>query len=484
MAPADYNEKYAPRDSTGAVHPIGDKPMPEALASIIGRQKTEAMQRDSVLSRYAETHAWPTTFAVGSVASMLDPLNAASMFLPGVGEGALATRLGGGLAGNIAARAGAGAATGALLQAPVSALKMGLSPEEAGDYGMRDALRDVLYGAAGMAALHTGIGTARELLGRRVARAAGEGETPPATGAAETGEPPPPAPAERAPPVLDAATQNATMGTAIGEIAEGRPVDVQPAIDAANPEVPPGGYRTAKGSVYQVHEDGTTTRFKTYHPEHGVADQGLQPRSEATVYVNAEDVNKLGEFQAIGPTKAVAPLGDGRWGVKYLEGKDAGKFEARTVVTPETKPAVGLTPVEVFDSGKQVHFGNEITEVAPQEASPTIAKIATDQRALAREGYAPGVSRDELAQANEAVYGKAPEEAATPPTATAPAAEPGTSPASPELAAAEQSIAQILPENLHPDDAAALATTAEGITQADTLKGAFQAAAQCLLGLI
>ncbi len=123
-------------------------------------------------------------------------------------------------------------------------------------------------------------------------------------------------------------------------------------------------FRTAKGSVYQLHDDATTTRDKAYRPEHGVDEQGIQPRSEKTIYVSSEDANKLGEFQARGGgARAVAPLGDGRWGVKYLDGKDAGKFEKRTVIEPKDEPAVGLTPVEIWKGGERVHFGNEITEV-------------------------------------------------------------------------------------------------------------------------
>lgn len=105
LPPEQYNEQYAPRDANGKIVPIGDKPMPEALAQIIGKQKAEAMQRESVLSRYSAAtvpvdeisdgrlivrhvpmHGWMSTFAVGSLASMLDPLNAATLFIPGIGD--------------------------------------------------------------------------------------------------------------------------------------------------------------------------------------------------------------------------------------------------------------------------------------------------------------------------------------------------------------------------------------------------------------
>lgn len=123
-------------------------------------------------------------------------------------------------------------------------------------------------------------------------------------------------------------------------------------------------FTTAKGSTYEVHGDGTTTRNKAYRQEHGPKEQGSQPRSEATFYVTPEDGNKLGEFQTQGgDRKIIAPIGDGRWGVKYTSGKGAGGFERRTVVKPQTEPAIGLLPVEIWGGGKTVHFGNKITSV-------------------------------------------------------------------------------------------------------------------------
>ncbi|MDR6847185.1 hypothetical protein [Sphingomonas sp. BE137] len=123
-------------------------------------------------------------------------------------------------------------------------------------------------------------------------------------------------------------------------------------------------FTTAKGSTYLVHSDGSTSRDKSFHPEHGAKDQGPQPRSQATIYVSASDAVKLAEFQAQGgPKVAIAVTSDGRWGLKYLEGKDVGRFERRTVVAAFKQPAVGLTPVEIWKDGERVHFGNEITEI-------------------------------------------------------------------------------------------------------------------------
>jgi hypothetical protein len=476
---------------------------------------------------------------------------------------------------------------------------------------MRDALRDTHYGAAGVALLHAGLGTAGERLGRGAGGAAS------------------------AAPIVsaDAPTKNAAMRGSIAEIADGRPVDVEPVLGSETaptaapgepgaaettpaptptPEAAAGAvaapeaisaadrFTTAKGSIYEVHDDGTTTRDKSFHPEHGEADQGPQPRSEETVYVSSADADKLGQIQANGPKAIIAsPTGMPEMrGVKYLEGPNAGKFESRTTVKVQTEPAVGLTPVELWNGGERVHFGNEITSVehapvaepgaavaAPAEGAPVPADIssqvsdwygktfmagqrpnnsalrskiyewspelrqaredaqtarraqreaedpskgdaagsaeltaaakaagqrertiynglrkqalavidgsgalpkrlpadpvsaAEDQAELLREGWAPVVGRDELTAANDAVYGRQPEPEGVPETPAAGAADTG------ELAQAEQRMAQIAPEDVHPDDQAELASTAEALTRADTMRSVYETAASCIAGL-
>jgi len=137
----------------------------------------------------------------------------------------------------------------------------------------------------------------------------------------------------------------------------------------------PATFKTAKGSSYVVHADQTTTRDKAKRPEH--EDFGPQPRSEKTFYVSSEDAIKLAEFQTEGHRRVITETGDGRIGVRYVEGKDSGKFEGRTVVKAESSPRVGLTPVEVFRSGSSVHFGNEITEISqPDQASNVVDDAA------------------------------------------------------------------------------------------------------------
>lgn len=133
-------------------------------------------------------------------------------------------------------------------------------------------------------------------------------------------------------------------------------------------------FKTSKGSTYRVDGDGTI-RNKAYRQEHGVAEQGIQEKSQKTFYVDDKGLNALGEFQTKGTEKVVSQTTDGRYGIKYVTGKDAGKFEKRTVTEVHTEPAVGLHPVELWNDGKTVHFGNKITEVNREEPPVKLEQI-------------------------------------------------------------------------------------------------------------
>lgn len=151
--------------------------------------------------------------------------------------------------------------------------------------------------------------------------------------------------------------------------------------EAPGAEKPLATFTTAKGSTYEVHADGTTTRDKAARADIGHEGQsGPQPRSERTVYVTKDQADELGLFQTQGgPKMAVAETADGRVGVKYLDGKDAGMFERRTVARPSEEPAPGLIPVETWKGGTRVHFGNEITEVREAERpQPSAEKVASE----------------------------------------------------------------------------------------------------------
>lgn len=124
-------------------------------------------------------------------------------------------------------------------------------------------------------------------------------------------------------------------------------------------------FKTAKGSTYAVQSDGTTVRNKAARNDPGhEGDSGIKTKSDLTVYVTKDDVNNLGEFQAIGDSKKAIVRRGNQIGIRYVDGKGAGKFERRTLTDFQTEPAVGLIPVETWKDGTVVHFGNEIVEVS------------------------------------------------------------------------------------------------------------------------
>jgi hypothetical protein len=131
-------------------------------------------------------------------------------------------------------------------------------------------------------------------------------------------------------------------------------------------------YKTAKGSTYVVHEDGTTTRNKAARNDPGhEGDYGPKPRSEKTVYVPTADAQRFAgpashEWRVIdhgdGTLSLATKRDDGRWGIAP---------ESRNVPVSD-KPAVGLSPVELWGKGEvygreaysKIHLGNQITDIA------------------------------------------------------------------------------------------------------------------------
>lgn len=120
-------------------------------------------------------------------------------------------------------------------------------------------------------------------------------------------------------------------------------------------------FKTSKGSTYVLDAQGRTTRDKAQRPEH--RDHGKKPRSDATYFVSDADSTKLMErYNQFLKKRSIQRVDENHIGVRFDEGKDAGKFDRKSVVRTSSGPVVGQSPVETWADGK-VHFGNEITEV-------------------------------------------------------------------------------------------------------------------------
>jgi len=147
---------------------------------------------------------------------------------------------------------------------------------------------------------------------------------------------------------------------------------------------PVTGFTTAKGSTYVINEGGTTTRNKAPRPEHP-GEQGPQPTSEHTFYVDDQALKSLSEFQTTGEKKRIVQFGQGQYGIQYRSGKDKGKIEKRTLFKGSTTPEVGLYPVELWDQGSRAHFGNQITAVTRAGDSTKAKEVSSSEEKERRQ---------------------------------------------------------------------------------------------------
>lgn len=104
-------------------------------------------------------------FAAGLPAAIIDPLNIASAFIPGVREARVAAALGtaaAGVGGRLAVRALAGATSGFVGAAALEPLNYWLAQQDKDDYTMGDVLTNLAFGTILGAGLNSGIGAVRD----------------------------------------------------------------------------------------------------------------------------------------------------------------------------------------------------------------------------------------------------------------------------------------------------------------------------------
>lgn len=111
-------------------------------------------------------------------------------------------------------------------------------------------------------------------------------------------------------------------------------------------------------------EDGRTTRTKAARPEHP-GEEGIQPKSQRTVYIPETGLGKLDLVQTRGDVRYGLAFDSesNRVAVKALNGPNQGALIKGTVTPFSVQPTTGLVPVEYWGDDKTIHFGNKITEV-------------------------------------------------------------------------------------------------------------------------
>lgn len=240
LSSEDVNKKYGPLGPDGQQVQITDKPMYEDTAELVGKQKASEMDRNAIIQRYSQQNGILKSFGAGAVGTLMDPANAASLFVPGVGEETVLARAAklGLSTDNIIARTGARAITGATGavagQTPLDLLKYGMDKQQASDYDLKSAFKDMFYAAAGGAIIHGGIaGGARELGFLKPDEAMNFRSQS----------------AKDMDAVLnaDATQKSAAMKSAVSQMVEGREVDVEPSF-------PMEGERGSNANVSDVAE--------------------------------------------------------------------------------------------------------------------------------------------------------------------------------------------------------------------------------------
>lgn len=468
MSAADANKTYAPDGTT-----ITDRPIEEGLAQVLGKQKAQQVERQGILSRYAENTGPIARFATGTAAFLMDPLNVATTFVPGIGEEAILAKLGyagahaAPLVARASARAAAGFTAGAAGQFPLSALKYGVSQEEGGDYDLRQAALDMATGGALNAAVHAGVaGPLGDLFkawrGRGAAGAAVE----------EGARALPPDPILEAPPQ----TRYAAMGTAVSQIAEGRMVDTVPIFDEI------GARSTAEEAMLRQ--------------QHAEVTEQLAALPEGNVEAR-DKLYKLGQIEQAANAEGVAP------------GARRALMEQRDELLTNTNPEELQAQAAPLDQTRQLQdklarisdrLNDIAADAAQRRADVSLSPTPFDPQALAQiqsrmydNGFSPGMPQTEFDSVYEAVYGKKEEGAEasstqTPPPARAPSGSADGKPATPaeaavaDLEARWKSLQDQGGVTLLPEEKAELDATAQRAAKANSDAEGYQQAASCLAG--
>lgn len=170
----------------------------------------------------------------------------------------------------------------------------------------------------------------------------------------------------------------------------------------------PSGYKTAKGSTYVVHEDGTTTRNKAARDTPGhEGDSGAKARTEKTVYTEGRVLLSAAGLSGIGPKGARLAIKDGK-ATLLMWNEQAGRWGAapdQRDIPVFDEPAIGRQPLELwgkkddvpgYEAYSRQHAGNEITELHQSGG------LSADERADLKEADALVARTDDYAKAFKA----------------------------------------------------------------------------------
>ena len=186
------------------------------------------------------------------------------------------------------------------------------------------------------------------------------------------------------------------------------------------------GFTTERGSTYEIHDDGTTTRNKSYHPEHGAEDVGPKPRSARTIYVDSQadaaNLSGAGVSGAFGHRLVLNPDGTATLAWKVRPDAKWGTHANNRDIPFTTEPAVGKHPVEMWGKATDVpgaaeaysgqHAGNKIVEMRgraeAEQARP--AEAGTNEQPISKEAPPAEAAKPEPAASGRDAASETPKE--------------------------------------------------------------------------
>jgi len=160
------------------------------------------------------------------------------------------------------------------------------------------------------------------------------------------------------------------------------PVVAQPAASQ------PASFRTAQGSSYVLHSDGTTTRTKAARNTPGhEGDSGLKARTERTIYVDPKVASALSSagLSNLGEKGARLAIKDGKASLLTWNNHKSrwGSAPSAKNISFADTPEVGKSPLELwgkasdvdgFEAYSKQHAGNAITRIEQDAPTPKRAR--------------------------------------------------------------------------------------------------------------
>lgn len=157
---------------------IPEQGIRQGALDILMQRHQEQLARQQIMAR-ANGGSLPTKIAGSLAASLLDPLNIASAFVPVVGEARYARLLAGAASplGRAGVRGGVGALEGSVGAAILEPLPLLAAQQDQTEYGLSDSLANIALGGVLGGGLHSVGGAVSDALRRRLATEAAPVET-------------------------------------------------------------------------------------------------------------------------------------------------------------------------------------------------------------------------------------------------------------------------------------------------------------------